>query len=137
VGDYRPIQLAVDHDQKRVTLRVAPPDPAVERAIAPASIRVRETGAIAFGFPELKDVQFKWAKSGARFKPGDEVKVEATIGNLGAGLCLGGLEDMTKLEQTLKLPDGTDYQRYASIDPRIVITNAKGETVAQGKMPFG
>jgi hypothetical protein len=136
-GDYRPIQLAVDHDQKRITLSVAPPDPTVERAIVPASIRVRETGAIAFGFPEFKDVQFKWAKRGAKFKPGDEVKVEASIGNLESGLVLGGLEDLTKLEQTLKLPDGTDYQRYASIDPRIVITNSKEERVAQGKMPFG
>jgi len=137
VGDYRPIQLAVNHRQTRVTLRVATPDPTLERASAPASIRVRETGGIAFGFPELKDVHFKWAQGRVRFKAGDEVKVEASIGNFETGLALGGLEDLTKLKQTLKLPDGTDYKMYASIDPRIVIKNAKGERVAQGKMPFG
>jgi len=137
VGDYRPIQMAVDHQQKRITLGMPAPNPAIERPTAPASVKVRETGAVAFSFPQLKDVQFKWAKSRTSFKPGDEVKVEASIGNLEAGLFLAGLEDMTKKEQTLKLPDGTDYERYASIDPRIVITNSKGERVAQGKMPFG
>lgn len=137
VGDYRPIQLAVDHQQKRITLGMRAPDPSMEKITAPASVKVRETGAVAFRFPRFNNVQFKWAKSRTRFKPGDEIKVEASIGNLETNLFLIGLEDMTKKEQTLKLPDGTDYVRYASIDPRIVITNAKGERVAQGKMPFG
>ena len=137
VGDYRPIQMAVDHQQTRITLGMPAPDPSMEKITAPASVKVRETGAVAFRFPRFKHVQFKCANGRARFKPGDEIKIEASISDLETNLVLNGLEDMTKKEQTLKLPDGTDYERYASIDPRIVITNAKGERVAQGKMPFG
>ena len=137
VGDYRPIRLSVEHGKRRITLGMLPPDPLVESPTPPVSIRVRETEGVAFRFPQLNHVQFKWANGRPQFKPGDEIKIEATMGKVETGLILVGLEDMTKKEQSYTLPDGTDYQRYASVDPRIVITNSKGKRVAQGKMPFG
>lgn len=137
VGDYWPIQVALNHQKKKIVLRMASPDPAQKRPKTPASFRVREAGPVACRFPRLKDVHFKWAKNQTRFKPGEEVKVEASIGSLAAGLFLAGLDDMTKVKRTLKLPDGTDYTMYESIDPWIVIADSGGEAVAQGKMPFG
>ena len=49
-----------------------------------------------------------------------------------------GLDDRTKQTKTFfNMPEGTEYIRYASLDPEVEITNAAGEVVAEGKMPFG
>ena len=71
-------------------------------------------------------------------EPGRQVQIKAVIVDSATNLMLAGLEDTTrKVGEPLKLPDGSEYQRYESLDPVIKVANAAGETVAEGKMPFG
>ena len=66
-----------------------------------------------------------------------EVQIKAVMVDSATNLMLAGLEDTTrKVGEPLRL-GGIEYQRYESIDPVIKIVDAAGETVAEGKMPFG
>ena len=47
-----------------------------------------------------------------------------------------GLDD-TAVQVEQATPTGQKFQRPKSLDPKVVITRADGEVVAQGVMPFG
>ena len=54
------------------------------------------------------------------------------------GASIAALEDVTqKIGESIKMPDGTEHERFQSIDPMVKITNSSGQCVAEGKMPFG
>ena len=139
VGDYKPFRLAIRRGELRVgfalntqQLDEAPAEPPV------FAIRVREGRPYVFDFSGEPEVVFKSPAAGERFKAGGQLKVEAFIYDPDMDVLIAGLEDTTrKLGDPIKLPDGTDYQRYQSLDPVVKITDSAGECVAEGKMPFG
>jgi len=139
VGDYRPFRLGVRLGQLRVGFALNIPQPGETPAKAPVfTIEIREHHPFVLDFSGKPEVVFRSPAAGARFKAGEELKVEALVYEPEMDVLIAGLEDTTrKLGNAIKLPDGAEYQRYQSLDPVVKITNSSGECVAEGKMPFG
>lgn len=72
-----------------------------------------------------------------RIKLGDTVMVSAVLVDPKLDVMIRGLDD-TSRKQT-KGADGKPlgYERDLSLDPRVVVTRANGQKVAEGVMPFG
>jgi len=155
-GDYRPYYLSVQLGKVRATIRAKAPEPREKvpppvfglkiREDQPCVFKLDQKPDVIFQTPELserlepgQEVQIKAVMvDSERLEPGQEVQIKAVMVDSNTNLMLAGLDDMTrKVGEPIKLPDGGEYQRYASIDPVIKITSAAGETVAEGKMPFG
>jgi len=138
VGDYRPYYLAVRVGKLRAGVRARIPEPREKVPPAPLGLHVREGQPCVFKLDQKPDVVFQTPELSERLEPGQEVQIKALMVDSATNLMLAGLEDTTrKVGEPLKLPDGSEYQRYESLDPVIKIANAAGETVAEGKMPFG
>jgi hypothetical protein len=138
VGDYRPFRLAIRFGQLRVGLAANISQPGKEPAKPPVfGIKIREGQPFVLDFSGKPEVVFKSPAANQRFKLGEELKAEAIIYDPVMDTLIAALEDTTKKEGSINLPDGTKYERYQSLDPTIEITNSSGDRVAQGKMPFG
>ena len=75
-----------------------------------------------------------------RVKLGEELQVKAVLIDPELDIMIRGLDD-TARKQKKEYPtaDGrtTTVEQDMSLDPRVVITRADGEKVADGVMPFG
>ncbi len=80
-----------------------------------------------------------WAKD-QRVKLGEQLQVKAVLVDPELGIMIRGL-DNTARKQKKEYPtaDGKTItvEQDMSLDPRVVITRADGEKVADGVMPFG
>jgi len=64
--------------------------------------------------------------------------VQAMLRDPGLDVLIAGIEDMSrKMGEPVAMPDGTPYQRYETLDPRIRLVGSSGDVLAEGKMPFG
>jgi len=138
VGDYRLFQWFLRCGQRRIVLR--PDDPQAGPKTAPPAVfplHIRAGQPCTFDLSEKPQVVFKTPEARQRIKAGDILKVEAILLLPETGLMIAALDDMTKKTQTLKTPDGKDFDLYESVDPTVKIVNASGQTVAEDKMPFG
>ncbi|UCE48362.1 MAG: hypothetical protein JSW47_22545, partial [Phycisphaerales bacterium] len=139
VGDYRPFRLALRIGDLRVGFGLTMPS-AGEAPVGPPKfpIKIRENQPCVMNLGSDPEIVFRSPAAGQRFKVGSEIKVEAVVNDPAVGASLSALDDTTrKTGAAMKMPDGTEYQRFQSIDPMVTITNSAGERVAQGKMPFG
>lgn len=139
VGDYRPFRLALRLGDLRVGLGLTMPNAGEAPSEPPKfAIKVRENQSCLLNLGSDPEVVFRTPAAGQRFKIGSEIKVEAVVNDPAVGASLSALDDTTqKIGQSIKMPDGTEYQRFQSLDPVVKITNSSGERVAEGKMPFG
>ncbi len=139
VGDYRPIRLGLRFGDLRVGLGMAMPTDGEMPSEPPTfAIKIRKDRPCVVNLASKPEVVFRTPAAEERIKVGSEIKVEAIVYDPGMDASLASLEDATKkVGQSIKMPDGTEYQRYQSIDPTVEITNSAGERVAEGKMPFG
>jgi len=139
VGDYRPLRLAVRHGQLRVGLGLCIPQPGEEATEPPVlGIKIRKDEPYVLNFSGKPEIVFRNPAASERIKAGDEIKVEAIVHDRRMDVIIIALEDVNqKIGDNIKLPNGTELERFQSIDPEVEITNSSGERVAQGKMPFG
>jgi hypothetical protein len=103
-------------------------------------IQIRKDKPYVFELVNKPEVFFSKPGKGG-FKPGDEVRIEATLNDPVLGVRITELKDTRRKIGELKMhrfeaPDVV-VPRYASLDPTVVITNAAGAKIAEGKMPFG
>ncbi len=139
VGDYRPFRIAVRYDGIRVGLNIKIAMPGEKPTEPPVfGMKVRAGKSFVFGLTEKPEVIFNNPAADQRFKAGTELKVEAILVYPEMNLLISALEDTKKKKgDNIKLPDGTEYANFESIDPIVEIINSSGQVVAQGKMPFG
>jgi hypothetical protein len=139
VGDWRPVQLAVETKDVRygISADIAPPG---QEVIGPAiyGIKISKDKAFALGVGGEAEVQFKTPTKGQKIAPGETMQASAMMYDAAMGVMLSSLEDKSRPKgDEVTMPDGTKMQQYASIDPDVKILDSAGKTVAEGKMPFG
>jgi hypothetical protein len=137
LGDYRPFRMAVRYGQRRIELGIDTSQLGRKDAPAAFPITIRQDKPFVLDFPGKPEVVFQTPAAGARLKAGQELKVEATLRDLGAGTMISDLEDTTRKRASSKLLSGRDVDIFESVAPAIKITNSSGQTVAEGSMPFG
>ena len=100
-------------------------------------IAIRKDQPFVFDFPNKPDVMFASPASDQRVKAGDDLSVMAVLVDPKLDIMIRGLDD-TSRKQT-KGADGKPlgYERNLSLDPKVLITRANGDKVAEGVMPFG
>ena len=100
----------------------------VAPAKSPFPIEIRKAKPYVLEFSGKPEVKFMNPAKDASFKPGDNIAIAAMLTEPWQGIQITGLWDTTK-------KDGTGS--ITSLDPNIAIRNSTGETVSEGKMPFG
>jgi hypothetical protein len=100
-------------------------------------ITIRKDRPYVLDFSNKPEVMFTSPTKDQRVKAGDELSVMAVLVDPKLDVMIRGLDD-TSRKQT-KDADGKPlgYERNVSLDPKVTITRANGEKVAEGVMPFG
>ena len=70
------------------------------------------------------------------FSRGEEIKFAAVLIDPKLDIMIRGLDD-TSVQVEKESSSGRKYKRSKSLDPKVVITHADGEVVAEDVMPFG
>ena len=129
VGDYLPAYLTITFG--RLSISVSKNYYADGQGRRPSNrppiygIKIREDKPYVFDFSNKPDVIFAKPAKDQRVKLGQELKVEAVLID-------PELDIMIR-----RLYDTEQKPRRVSLDPKVVITRADGEKVAEGVMPFG
>ena len=131
-GDYLPTSISVEFGRLRIAISQnyhseGKPRDRAGRART-YGLTVRKDQPCVLDFSSKPDVMFASPSRAQRFKPGDTIEVKAVLVDAKLDFMIRGLDDATKTESN---------GRYRSLDPRVLITRANGETVAEGVMPFG
>ncbi len=144
VGDYAPSSLTVAHGRLLFTcrqLRTSGRLSTAQSALSTPTIKIRKDAPFRLEFSGKPDVVLNaTSRSGKTFRPGETVRISALLTEPTQGIMITGLWNLQAKtgERTLRQGDATlSVPLYARLDPTVVIRNAKGETVATGKMPFG
>jgi len=133
VGDYNPMSLNFVSDSLGTYFSQA--NPGADTAF---NFKITTDKPFIFDFANSLKIVFDSPDDMAQLKPGARLSVSAMMNIPDLNLQMMGLDDRTKQTKTrITLSDGTEYIRYAALDPDVKITNASGKVVAQGKMPFG
>ena len=132
VGDYAPSYIMVEFG--RLSLGISynyhsegKPRARGGRALV-HGLMVRKDRPCVLDFSNKPDVMFASPSCDQPFKPGDTIEVKAVLVDPKLDFMVRGLNDTTQRKS-----DG----RYVSLDPKVLITRADGEKVAEGVMPFG
>ncbi len=98
-------------------------------------IKIREDRPFVLDFSNEPEVLFVEPTSAQRFKTGEEVKVMAVLIDPVLDIMIRRLSKMMDTYDS----DGKKRrnQKLTSLDPKVVITRADGQKVAEGVMPFG
>ena len=146
VGDYLPAMLMVQYGRLRFSARVI--DSSLRststdgRPAKPPqySVKIRKDKPFLLEFSGKPAVEFSMPRQGQSFQPGDTVAIRAMLTEPLQGILITGLTDTTKKPSEAKPEEKTTRPGAAQtgqLHPSIVIRDSKGETVAEGKMPFG
>ncbi|MBT3376520.1 MAG: hypothetical protein HN742_29490 [Lentisphaerae bacterium] len=105
-------------------------------------IEIREEAPFVFDFSNEPDVLFASPAVGARVKRGDELKVAAVLIDPKLDIMIRDLVDTGPVAETEDTlfgfgDKGNERKLKASLDPKVTITRAGGEVLAEGVMPFG
>lgn len=100
-------------------------------------ITIRKDRPYVLDFSNQPDVMFTSPTNNQRIKPGDTLMVAAVLVDPKLDIMIRRLEDTSR--KLTKDAEGKTlgYERNLSLDPKVVITRANGEKVAEGVMPFG
>jgi hypothetical protein len=143
VGDYRFEEATVHYGE--LTVAICNNDYAAgerpDSASPPAyPIAIRADEPFVFDFSNHPAVLFVHPAPNQRFKPGEELGVKAVFIDPGRSIMLRGLIDQRqRREAVITDPSGKPYRsvEFLALDPKVTITRANGEIVAEGTMPFG
>ena len=136
VGDYLPNYITVQFGRLRIEISHnyhsdgKPRDRAGHDWVY--GMTVRKDQPYVLDFSNKPDVMFASPARDQRYKPGDSIEVKAVLVDPKLDFMIRGLEDTTR-------PKATPESRGSkfSLDPKVLITRANGEKVAEGVMPFG
>jgi len=144
VGDYLPAYLRITLG--RLNIFISNNYHADGQRFRPSNIpriygiKIREDKPFVFDLSNKPEVIFASPAKHHRIKPGEELTVKAVLIDPKLDIMIRGLDDTTQKQQKEYVsPDGKKhtYERRLSLDPKVVITRADGEKVAEGVMPFG
>ena len=128
-GDYR-AYLLVDCGDVRASLSNVGYD-----------MQIRDGKPFVLQFADKPAVTFTTPKQDQVFHPGDTIRLKAMLKDRVTGMLVRGLYDTTNTTQqrTVRNVDGTSRSIpvYASLIPTVTVTDASGNQIASGKMPFG
>jgi hypothetical protein len=140
VGDYSPTSLMVDHGRLRFAARTVSDAYLTAAGKTPKppqnAIEIRKDKPFVMEFSGKPEVIFIGPREGQEFKAGSAILVRVMLTEPANGLMITGLWGSKDKEEG-KPGEPAVASRPASLDPTITIRNAKGEQVAEGKMPFG
>jgi len=107
-----------------------------------AGIQIRADQPYVLDFSNKPAVVFTEPTGAAEreFPRGDDILIKAVLLDPVLDIMVRGLNDTAHNKtETFKTPDGTEqtFTRPLSLDPKVAITRANGEIVAEGVMPFG
>lgn len=103
-------------------------------------IKIRKDKPYVFDFSNKPEVMFASPAKDDRIKLGEELKVKAILTDPQLDIMIRGLDDTSRKQtKEYETPDGEKYTREKtmSLDPKVLITRADGEKVAEGVLPFG
>jgi hypothetical protein len=136
VGDYLPNYITVQFGRLRIEISHnyhsdgKPRDRAGRDWVY--GMTVRKDQPYVLDFSNKPDVMFASPARDQRYKPGDSIEVKAVLVDPKLDFMIRGLEDTTR-------PKATPESRGSSfsLDPKVLITRANGQKIAEGVMPFG
>jgi hypothetical protein len=144
VGDYLPSYLSIDFG--RLSINVSEnyhsdgkPRERSERPYV-YGLKIRKNEPFVLDFSNEPQVMFASPAEGQEFKPGDEIQVYAVLTDPVLDMMIRGLNDTTRKEtKEQETGDGSTYtyEQFVSLDPIVKITDASGDVVSEGRMPFG
>lgn len=140
VGNYLPSYLTIIFvDRMMISLSDnyhadGQPGSAVNRKKNYA-IKIRQDKPYILDFSNKPEVMFASPAKDHRLKPGDELAVKAVLVDPGLDVMIRDLKSKVRSDSA----DGGRERsgKYISLDPKVVITRANGEKLAEGVMPFG
>ena len=139
VGDYAPTSLLVDHGRLRFAARTISDAylAAAGQTRKPPkyNIQIRKDKPFALTFSGKPEVIFLGPKQDQEFKVGSTILIRVMLAEPENGLMITGL--WSSKEDGEKPSEAGVAARQVPLVPTITINNAKGEEVAQGKLPFG
>jgi hypothetical protein len=144
VGDYLPAIVTVTFG--RLSITISNNYHADGQSRRPSShppiygIKIREDKSYVFDFSNKPEVMFASPAKDHHVKLGQELTVKAVLIDPELDIMIRRLDDTTrKQKKEYVSSDGEKhtYERSVSLDPKVVITRADGEKVAEGVMPFG
>ena len=106
-------------------------------------IKIRKDQPYVLDFSNKPEVLFANPAKETTVKPGQDLRVDAVLIDPVLDIMIRGLEDTSrtaKQKLTIGRPNGAETREFdmpLSLEPKVVITDAAGKTVAEGVMPFG
>jgi len=143
VGDYLPYYLTLTFGRLRITVsNNYYTDGQRSRGSSPKvyGIKIQKDKPFIFDFSNKPEVMFVSPAKNHRGKLGQVLKVEAVLIDPKLDIMIRGLTDTSRKEKKeYATPDGQKrtFERDVSLEPKVLITRADGEKVAEGTMPFG
>lgn len=138
VGEYLPSSLTIQYGRLRFSAQPLR-DSSTGRPSAGA-LKIDKEKPVLIEFSGKPAVVFSNPPKDKTFKPGEQVPIRALLTEPATGMLITGLYDSTRKVGERQYFTGTrriTIPQFASLDPTIVVRNAQGEQVAEGKMPFG
>lgn len=135
VGDYRPNYLTVNYGSLRISMshNYHSEGGALNRDRPPVyGITIRKDKPFVMDFSNPPAIMFAGPAAGTRFKPGDDVRVEAVLIDPKLDIMIRRLDALSVEKKADR-----EVRRWDSIDPTVVVTDSAGKQVASGTMPFG
>jgi hypothetical protein len=132
VGDYSPHYISVEFGRLRLAISYnyhsegKPRDRARRERVY--GMTVRRDQPYVLDFSNKPDVMFASPSTAQQYKLGDTIEVKAVLVDPKLDFMIRGLDDVSQTQTN---------GRYRSLDPKVLVTRANGEKVAEGVMPFG
>ena len=146
VGDYTPYIMTVTYDNLSIKIsnnyhtNAQGQSEREKQTVYGISIRKGQPYVLDFS-SEPAVVFDEPGKDKTTFKRGEEIKFAAVLVDPKLDIMVRGLDDTSvKVDKEYKDRDGKvihTAKRPKSLDPKVVITRADGEVIAEGVMPFG
>ena len=132
---YGPLSISISHNYHSDGQRMAKIRPKLAFEKWTYGIKIRKDHPFVLDFSNEPEVLFIEPKRAQRFKTGEEVKVMAVLIDPVLDIMIRRLSKMMDTYYS----DGKKRrnQKLTWLDPKVVITRADGEKVAEGVMPFG
>jgi len=103
-------------------------------------IEIRKDKPFVLDFANKPEVLFASPAENTQVRPGGTLQVKAVLIDPELDMMIRRIYDASKKEKfEYDTPDGQKHSvdRPVSLEPRVIITRANGEKVAEGVMPFG
>lgn len=144
VGDYLPWSLKITFGLLRIELskNYRSDGKLRDRSGSPIfyGIKIRKDKPFVLDFSNKPEIMFASPAKGHRVKLGGQLRVEAHLIDPKLDIIIRRLEDITRKQKKEYLTSNGQKRtskQVMSLEPKVFITRADGEKVAEGVMPFG